>query len=230
MSQSSDDRIEPIWSKFTILIGKVKIAMGFSNDPDHGSDDSRHGVARRPTMPGSSSDSETSGRPRDLPFACRVNRLRTLASRSIEKWVSGAYFTSTITSSMSKIRALLGLMVSGRPGSGPRRRGWRDEDLELVADLHLLEDLGPAGDDAVDGELGRPAVVVGGVELGAVDEGPAVVGDHGVGQLGVLPVPVLTTLYWRPLGTSVVLGDLARLWWRRPCSSARIAAFLAACP
>ena len=72
-----------------------------------------------------------------------------------------------------------------------RRAGWvrpvgqvaGHEELPLVADFHFLQCLGPAGDHAVDGELGRLAAV-GAVELRAVEQRAAIVATDFVGERG----------------------------------------------
>src|SRR5690349_11663239 len=48
--------------------------------------------------------------------------------------------------------------------------GGRAHDLVLLADLHLLHGLGPAGDDAAQGELRGLAALHGAVEDRAVDQ------------------------------------------------------------
>ena len=60
----------------------------------------------------------------------------------------------------------------------------RDKELDFSTLLEELEPLGPAGDDAIEGKLDWLIVLVGTVELGAVDERAAVVHLHGIGGLG----------------------------------------------
>jgi hypothetical protein len=62
----------------------------------------------------------------------------------------------------------------------------RDEETELGTFGHELDAFGPAGDDAVEGELDGLLALVGAVELRATDEGAGVVHKHGIGGLGAL--------------------------------------------
>src|SRR6202035_4061956 len=57
----------------------------------------------------------------------------------------------------------------------------RARQLRLAADLHLADAFRPAGDDAVQRELGGRAALVARVELGAVDERALVVHADRVG-------------------------------------------------
>src|SRR5512144_703771 len=68
--------------------------------------------------------------------------------------------------------------------------GGRADELRLAADLHLLDALRPAGDDAVQRERGRAAVLLGGVEHGPVDERALVVDLDRARRGGLLALPL----------------------------------------
>src|SRR5262249_30718407 len=95
----------------------------------------------------------------------------------------------------------------------------RTDEPGLAAHLHLAHALGPALDDAVQGERRRLVALVGAVELGAVDERAAIVDLHLVGRRRLRARPGLQVLVEETrrglldalLGGRLLLELLARL-------------------
>src|SRR5690606_1264950 len=90
----------------------------------------------------------------------------------------------------------------------------RADDLRLAARLHLLERLGPAGDDAGELELGRLAALVGAVELGAVGQRAAVVDLDLVvrrGRVAAAGLGLDVDQAGRGLDRALLLRDLLRV-------------------
>src|SRR5262249_16710451 len=61
----------------------------------------------------------------------------------------------------------------------------RNEELPLGSYGHQLQSFRPAFDYAAQREGGRLVAFVGAVELGAVDEGPTIIANHGIAGCGL---------------------------------------------
>ena len=82
----------------------------------------------------------------------------------------------------------------------------RDEEFDLATFLHELDTLGPARDDAIEGEGNGLVALVGAVELLTIDGGATVVDKDGVGGLGALSVTFGDDLVLEAAGGGVDAG------------------------